>query len=179
MSSTERDGIRYDIAAIETEYRGYKFRSRLEAKWAAFFDALDWDWEYEPVEYNGWFPDFSIRGEEGNVILVEVKPILSLTDGLKERLSKVKADGHEILVAGLNYRSAWLFDGGWFAPVAYGKWTAGRGKFGFCHSENSYTDRISGGYDGGHYGSIYVRDYEIHGVWAAACNETQWKKSRQ
>ena len=28
------------IKAIETEYNGYKFRSRLEARWAVFFDAL-------------------------------------------------------------------------------------------------------------------------------------------
>ena len=29
-----------DINAIETYYNGYKFRSRLEARWAVFFDAL-------------------------------------------------------------------------------------------------------------------------------------------
>ena len=28
------------IAAIETKYKGYRFRSRLEARWAVFFDAL-------------------------------------------------------------------------------------------------------------------------------------------
>ena len=27
------DGISYDLVAIETEYKGYRFRSRLEAKW--------------------------------------------------------------------------------------------------------------------------------------------------
>ena len=32
---------------IETNYKGYRFRSRLEAKWAVFFDALDIKWEYE------------------------------------------------------------------------------------------------------------------------------------
>jgi len=26
------------IKAIETQYRGYRFRSRLEARWAVFFD---------------------------------------------------------------------------------------------------------------------------------------------
>ena len=30
----------YTIAAIETEYCGYRFRSRLEARWAVFLDAL-------------------------------------------------------------------------------------------------------------------------------------------
>ncbi len=29
------------IKAIQTKYRGYHFRSRLEARWAVFFDAAD------------------------------------------------------------------------------------------------------------------------------------------
>lgn len=29
-----------DIKPIETHYNGYRFRSRLEARWAVFFDAL-------------------------------------------------------------------------------------------------------------------------------------------
>ena len=37
-----------EIKAIETEYNGYKFRSRLEARWAVFFDAAGIKYEYEP-----------------------------------------------------------------------------------------------------------------------------------
>lgn len=29
-----------NIKAIETEYDGHKFRSRLEARWAVFFNAI-------------------------------------------------------------------------------------------------------------------------------------------
>lgn len=36
------------IKAIETRYKGYLFRSRLEARWAVFFDTLGIKWEYEP-----------------------------------------------------------------------------------------------------------------------------------
>ncbi len=36
------------IQAIETRYKGYRFRSRLEARWAVFFDHLKIEWEYEP-----------------------------------------------------------------------------------------------------------------------------------
>lgn len=36
------------IKAIETTYKGYRFRSRLEARWAVFFDALGIKWQYEP-----------------------------------------------------------------------------------------------------------------------------------
>ena len=35
------------LKAIETEYKGYRFRSRLEARWAVFFDACGVKWEYE------------------------------------------------------------------------------------------------------------------------------------
>lgn len=36
------------IKAIETRYKGCRFRSRLEARWAVFFDALGIAWLYEP-----------------------------------------------------------------------------------------------------------------------------------
>jgi len=36
-----------EIKAIETEYKGYMFRSRLEARWAVFFDTLGIEWKYE------------------------------------------------------------------------------------------------------------------------------------
>jgi hypothetical protein len=36
------------IKAIETRYAGCRFRSRLEARWAVFFDSLGISWEYEP-----------------------------------------------------------------------------------------------------------------------------------
>lgn len=73
------------IKAIETVYNGYRFRSRLEARWAVFFDALGIEYEYEPegYEYNNlsgdnpdtdtfrWLPDFRLPKENG--LLVEVK----------------------------------------------------------------------------------------------------------
>lgn len=58
------------IKAIETEYNGYRFRSRLEARWAVFFDALGIKYEYEPEGFdlgNGlyYLPDFLLRGVRG------------------------------------------------------------------------------------------------------------------
>lgn len=51
------------IKAIETRYKGHRFRSRLEARWAVFFDALGVEWEYEKEGYDlgelGYYlPDF-------------------------------------------------------------------------------------------------------------------------
>ena len=52
-----------DIKPIETFYNGYRFRSRLEARWAVFFDALNVKYEYEPEGYlmsneECYLPDF-------------------------------------------------------------------------------------------------------------------------
>jgi len=62
------------IKAIETRYKGYRFRSRLEARWAVFFDAMGLDWEYEPEGFDlggglYYLPDFRINKK----IYVEVK----------------------------------------------------------------------------------------------------------
>lgn len=52
------------IAPIETVYKGYRFRSRLEARWAVFYDALGIEWLYEHEGYNlngiPYLPDFYI-----------------------------------------------------------------------------------------------------------------------
>jgi hypothetical protein len=48
--------------AIETSYKGYRFRSRTEARWAVFFDALGEPWEYEKEGFElpdgRYLPDF-------------------------------------------------------------------------------------------------------------------------
>jgi hypothetical protein len=58
--------------AIRTSYAGTWFRSRLEARWAAFFDGIGWPWEYEPFDWDGYIPDFLVLG--ANAFVVEVKP---------------------------------------------------------------------------------------------------------
>ena len=52
-----------EIKAIETFYNGFRFRSRLEARWAVFFDAIGFEYEYEPQGFDlgeGYYylPDF-------------------------------------------------------------------------------------------------------------------------
>ena len=66
-----------EIKAIETVYNGYRFRSRLEARWAVFFDACLIKYHYEPEGfrlYDGTFylPDFYL--DDFN-IYVEIKPL--------------------------------------------------------------------------------------------------------
>lgn len=63
------------IKAIETRYKGYRFRSRLEARWAVFFDALNIPYEYEKQGYDlgqdgPYLPDFWLPGHK---LWMEVK----------------------------------------------------------------------------------------------------------
>jgi hypothetical protein len=55
-----------NIKAIPTRYKGYHFRSRLEARWAVAFDAMDLEWDYEPqgfeVSRGPYLPDFWLPG---------------------------------------------------------------------------------------------------------------------
>jgi len=67
------------LKPIETKYRGYRFRSRLEARWAVFFDLLGLQWEYEPEGFKlpsgtVYLPDFKVYTPQGKEIWYEVKP---------------------------------------------------------------------------------------------------------
>lgn len=51
-----------ELIPIDTEYKGYYFRSRLEARWAVFFEKMGWNWEYEVEGFKlpsgNYLPDF-------------------------------------------------------------------------------------------------------------------------
>lgn len=71
-----------DIKPIETVYNGYRFRSRLEARWAVFFDAAGIKYEYEPEGYTlndgtMYLPDFFLPDFD---IFVEIKRDRSSTE---------------------------------------------------------------------------------------------------
>jgi hypothetical protein len=62
---------------IETEYKGYRFRSRLEARWAVIFDWMDVSWRYEPQGFElpksgRYLPDFLLPDFEA--ILSQTTP---------------------------------------------------------------------------------------------------------
>jgi hypothetical protein len=89
MSATGRT-----IKAIETHYAGCRFRSRLEARWAVFFDALELRWEYEAEGYElpdgtRYLPDFLLP-ELG--IFIEIKG----TSPTREEVERAEAIGYEV-----------------------------------------------------------------------------------
>jgi hypothetical protein len=73
-----------NLTPIETEYAGIRFRSRLEARWAVFFDALGIVWEYEPDAFRccdgtNYLPDFRLADAPASLAILagayaEVKP---------------------------------------------------------------------------------------------------------
>ncbi len=88
----------YTIAAIPTLYRGRMYRSRLEARWAAFFDRLGWTHEYEPFDLGAWSPDFAIT--EPFDALIEIKPITEPDPDLFERVQGAAGE-HAVFVLGV------------------------------------------------------------------------------
>lgn len=68
-------GDQETVKAIETVYKGYRFRSRLEARWAVFFDALGVEYEYEKEGYElpsgRYLPDFWLPEQNA---WFEIKP---------------------------------------------------------------------------------------------------------
>ncbi len=75
-----------EIKSIETNYNGYFFRSRLEARWAVFFDALGIPYEYEKEGYplgDGMFylPDFWLPEQR---LFLEIKGGCPCEDDLKK-----------------------------------------------------------------------------------------------
>lgn len=127
------------IKAIETEYNGYRFRSRLEARWAVFFDAGCIKYEYESEGYkleDGtlYLPDFYLPELD---VHVEVKR--DTPDGIEE----IKAKCEKAIVWGGPIKQLLVLsdvpegksiDGGiWHFPVLYWSVTQVRWGWWFFH----------------------------------------------
>jgi hypothetical protein len=68
------------IKPIETTHDGYRFRSRLEARWAIFLDSLGLEYVYEPEGYEfpdgtRYLPDFWLPRLD---MYIEVKPTVDI-----------------------------------------------------------------------------------------------------
>jgi hypothetical protein len=119
---------------IQTYYKGYKFRSRTEARWAVFFDSVGVDWEYEPEGFvlsdgSHYLPDFKVtyfdRGLiEGGVQLgVSSRGVGSISSrgGINEvqddfRLATVdlvaNPSAKSALVQGIYEGAEWVYENG-------------------------------------------------------------------
>lgn len=102
-------GGKREIESEETSYNGNHFRSRLEARWAVFFDKLGIGYDYEPELFNlgragSYLPDFKITHNLNQshhadyCPYVEIKPEMSLLSD--EEWAKIEAFGrkHDLIV---------------------------------------------------------------------------------
>jgi len=181
---------------IVTHYNHLRFRSRLEARWAAMFDLLGWKYEYEPYDLPGWIPDFVLLGREE--ILVEVKPFTKLEEFDTAKIITAMEQGgkrdKEVLLLGCTIFEAlpygwspapclgWLreccfsfddpnnkclgFDEAIFNGYANNKW-------GFFHSNLSYADRMVVSNYGGHPPTADTT--AVLKLWREAANAVQWR----
>ena len=179
---------------ISTLYAGYQMRSRLEAHWACFFDALGWKWEYEPLDGHGYIPDFVLLGQ--NPVYVEVKPETTL-NGLRSHEKKVQEGLHgitkdDILIVGLtpvlaaeasNFCAPSLgvllehgdYEDGpcWYTGEACWMTCRECGLITFHHDSQSYHSRMCGHYDGDHHIGEASMD-KVQSLWARTSNRVQW-----
>jgi hypothetical protein len=93
------------IKPIETRYKGFLFRSRLEARYAVLFDALGIKWDYEPegFDLNGewylpdfWLPEFNCW--------IEIKPGKPGVDEMRKCQGLAQLTGNLVY---LFYGSPW------------------------------------------------------------------------
>lgn len=127
------------VKPIETQYNGYKFRSRLEARWAVFFDTLGVEYQYEPegfdlsdcelidhfgdntVEYrlqgDYWYlPDFYLPGQD---CFIEIKPTFDLGEQIYKPEMFARCSGKDVFVfMGEPYQGAVTYL--WLTKTGYG-----------------------------------------------------------
>jgi hypothetical protein len=86
--------------AIETRYKGCRFRSRLEARWAVFFDSIGVEWQYEPEGFEGfdgskYLPDFYLPNTGVHGLHVSHDGSRSFPEGVYVEVKPSKEKLHE------------------------------------------------------------------------------------
>lgn len=189
---------------IPTPYKGITYRSRVEARWAAFFDQLGWTVAYEPIDADYYIPDFVIMGDDP--VAVEVKADLTVAelDRYSTRVLAAMKDHwrHDVLIVGSTWEPTgannfaygvnigmlyeWVPpdeapewpDGGWHngTPALWHTCTE-CGITSFYSDTYSYRSRICGHHDGDHLlGAIDIAD--LRAKWAAASEAVKWMPDR-
>lgn len=194
------------MKAIPTIYNGRRFRSRLEARWAAMFDLLGWPYEYEPVDFDGWIPDFLLLGAKR--LFVEVKPVEIFPEDIAVEIDRSGCKDECLIVGTVMLRSeeivlpsmGWIGELSWDGPdhdrfwqsAVAGCWAGSelskdsplaplgnpRRVLGICAENGYWRDRITGFYDGGCLGGHYGNEAErIYRLWQEAGNMVQWMRA--
>ena len=164
---------------IPTSYGGIDFRSRTEARWAAFFDLCGGTWDYEPLDLRGYIPDFVVYFFEP--LIVEVKGGALTIDALMAHAGKIDRSGWEgeaVIVGatpgkhpeiGIGNDNGKKGFGLSWAPMMFQRCQS-CARLSMYHSVGSYHCRNNGCSDGDH----CLRDEATEPYWREACNMTRW-----
>lgn len=113
---------RLRMKSIETFYKGCKFRSRLEARWAVFFDSLKIIWEYEKEGFvlstgERYLPDFWLPQLDCFFEVKGAEP----TDAERKKAFRLSAESRKlvILASGTMNTEELIVKG-----TSYGEWPA-------------------------------------------------------
>lgn len=96
------------IRAIETVYKGVRFRSRLEARWAVFFDRIGWGWDFEPEGYTDgklrYLPDFWVTAPPSPLYWEVKRDVFTLSQkeidiALDKAIMLAEGSGHECAIS--------------------------------------------------------------------------------
>ena len=137
-------------------FQGNEFETHHEATCAALFIRYGWRWERPKHPLGGWLPDFLLRGDTS--VYVECKGGLKWEDvprfpELTRYEDAVSGTSDEVLLIpdaprriqnDRGYPASilgFLYDGNIWSYAELNRWS---GRVGFCHSANSWRDRMSG-----------------------------------
>ncbi len=190
------------MRAIPTFYDRIEYRSRLEARWAAFFDQLGWQCIYEPFDADHYIPDFIIHGD--GPLLVEIKPVVTQEE-YKDVLTEVDRklgddDGawlNGVVVFGVSplpYAGYYLADrvasisgeAGWYRCPSCGafaiEWHPRTVQQWRRRSVQQATPRCRDRHYYAPCGHLVFGDHMeridpdvTHQLWATACNNVKWR----
>lgn len=181
--------------AIQTKYQGIEYRSRLEARWASFMTRIGWQFTYEPLDGDGYIPDFIVHGERP--LFIEVKPAMIRQDYYEpcEKIDKGLIQfKQDVLIVGIHPfigpAGSWGYEGagllGQYEPYCLEpKPPAFDWDFGAWHicttcdsiSLNHYNYYISAVCGHGECGKNFDSPPITHmkTLWADACNDVKWR----
>jgi P4 family phage/plasmid primase-like protien len=158
--------------------RGIQFRSRIEAQWAYIFEMLEWNWDYEPIDLQGYIPDFIIKFDDANEILIEIKGDTKIWKEEvytphKDKIIKSGWKGQFGILGGAykeGSAESWInigkvFNGGWYQDDLVlrknnknNKWSLGGDKESVQETYQYHTIQM-----------------EFSKLWVEAKNKVQWK----
>ena len=175
--------------AIASMFGGIQYRSRLEARWAAFMHNIGWEHTYEPIDGDGYIPDFLVHG--ANPFFVEVKPAATKREFVveQEKVEKgVRGLGRDIVIVGMTAFNGPEVGRGFYGDDNVAGYLCQEGVWGtanwrtclkchrvaLVHTTMGFHTYPCDHYEGKAYAGEPAMEY-LQGAWSDACNEVRWK----